>query len=159
MNGWENNPFVVIVALALVDALFGGAVMAYLQRRGWDQFVNDMYQFLIFVVCIPVIYKLCDTWTVVQVMVLWVFFVEDVLYYWFMPLVAPLHVIMVGRYPTYDTAVVSIDPGLKVKVPFQFGFIRESYRGVLGIFMRRTFSGRMVCVMAVGASVLVWLVP
>lgn len=58
----------VIIALALFDALFGGALAAILQHEGWKQRINDIWQAGFGVICLLSIILLArsgNSWRIV----------------------------------------------------------------------------------------------
>lgn len=82
-------------AFALFDALIGGGVAAAIQKAGaWNQTVNDFYQ-LGFSIAMAAVLLICFFvfgWRaeILAVLVLLLGYVEDTLYYVFMPWINPL---------------------------------------------------------------------
>ena len=153
----SRNPFAIILLLAAADALIGGTFMAALQKRGWDaraQKINNWYQVGMFVVCLTLVDYFCELHTILEVGILWLFYVEDILFYWLLPPLRPLHHALTGYAPTYERP---LDIGLSIDLPIPSFYIRPSYRGALGFVLRRNFPARSVCIMALAGIIIVLL--
>lgn len=85
----------LVVSFSLFDALVGGGIAAAMQTSGaWNQLVNDFYQ-LGFSIGMAVVLLVCYgvlNWRseAVAVLVLLFGYVEDMLYYVFVPIVNPV---------------------------------------------------------------------
>jgi hypothetical protein len=89
--------FITLICFALFDALFGGAVAALLQVGGWsplDQRINNVYQLVFGVVILGSfvwLYQTAKSFKEITVLItLLVGYVEDTLYFLFIPLVNPI---------------------------------------------------------------------
>jgi hypothetical protein len=96
--GGFGTALVAFLALALFDAVIGGAVSALLSRdKNWtalDQRLNEIYQFtyatVIALTLIGLYIHLQQLRPILAMIILFLGYVEDTLYYLFLPLVKPL---------------------------------------------------------------------
>ena len=141
-----NNEFQIIAIIALADAIIGGTVMSWLQRIGWKQKINTIYQLIMFVICGTLLVIFCKIEIAAQVALLWLCFVPDILFYWFLPPLRPLHIVLTGRVPTFGSA----------GRPIPMFYIRPTYRSALGFVFQRNFSDYEVCLMSIVCSLLIY---
>lgn len=149
-----NSPFEIILIIALYDALAGGALAAWMQRRNeWNQTISDLYQVFSFLAVACYILFTVEIETAVQVGILWLGFVEDLLYFWIMPLLRPLHVAIIGQ--SQHVTVIGDFP-LRMEVPMFY--IRDTYRGPVGFVISFQFKRQFVCIVALLTSAAVWFI-
>ena len=120
--------------------------MAHLQRIGWRQRWNDVYQIIMFVAVGVILIWKCDWITISKIVLMWLCYVPDVLFYWFLPVLKPIHIAVTGYVPSTS-----------LRVPIPAFYLRENYRGAVGFILRESFCARTVCTLALLSVVAVWL--
>jgi len=90
-----------ILSIALLDAAIGGAITAKLQQSPWDERAKRIlrrYQEAFFVLAAGAAYWLLSPRELVLAAVLWLCYVEDLLYYWWLstPPVRVIHLALIG---------------------------------------------------------------
>ena len=146
LNDFLQSPFALIVAIAFADAVIGGSVMAHLQRIGWRQRWNNAYQITMFVAVGSILIWKCDWMTISKVTLMWLCYVPDVLFYWFLPVLKPLHIAVTGYVPSTS-----------LRIPIPAFYTRDEYRGAIGFVVRENLSARTVCTLALLSVIAVWL--
>jgi len=84
--------------------------------------------------------------TISKVTLMWACYVPDVLFYWFLPVLKPLHIAIVGYVPSTS-----------LRIPIPAFYIRDEYRGAIGFILRENLSARTVCTLALLSVTAVWL--
>lgn len=155
-----------IAGTAFVDATVGGALSAQLQRGGWDdraQKIMRGYQIGLFVAAAAAALAFLEPRALVLAVVLWVTYVEDVLYYGFLPapIIRVLHFAVVGdtqRVQTGEPDPLWADAGNR---PIPFGYLPPRLSGWLVHLpgkLRVRPTRVWACRLAIGGSVTVFLV-
>lgn len=95
-----DSAILFVLAASLLDAIAGGALTGYLQNCGrWTprkQRIISAYQAALFVLLGVAAINLLTLRALFLSVILWLAYVEDVLYYWWLPAVRILHLAATG---------------------------------------------------------------